>query len=64
MGNRIKKHPAAIARDNWKKSEEYREAANIRSLGGVSHLSRYLENRLERAFLEGWNACEKEANKN
>lgn len=43
-------HPSAVARDKWFASADGEECTNGTTYG------QYLRNRLERAFLAGWNA--------
>lgn len=46
------KHPAAEARDRWLSNDEGKSCCDGNAKG------QYLQNRLERAFMAGWNACE------
>jgi len=51
----VVKHPSAIARDKWLASKDGQECTNGTTWG------QYLENRLVRAFLAGWDAAKKDA---
>ena len=56
----VKKHPLAIAWDEWLASDEGRVAVQYESLPRNGTAQRYLENRLHRAFDAGAKAHEKE----
>lgn len=56
---KIKKHPAAVARDKWLESPEGVSATQPTTLNAPAFQRQYLENRLTRAFAAGWVACEK-----
>jgi len=47
---KFKKHPSAIALDEWNESEEGQGCREGTTYGD------YLRNRLYRAFMAGWNA--------
>ena len=47
---KFKKHPSAIALDEWIESEEGQTCSEGTTYGD------YLRNRLYRAFMAGWNA--------
>lgn len=49
----------AKARDAWFESDEGIRAADSESLRLGSHVELFLRNRLERAFVAGWNAKER-----
>lgn len=52
MPDGAKKCPLALARDAWLASEEGQRCSRGHSVGV------YLQNRLEAAFIAGWDACE------
>lgn len=47
------KSELAKARDRWLESEDGKECCRAMAQG------QYLRNRIERAFIAGWDACEK-----
>jgi hypothetical protein len=51
-------HPVAIARNKWQDSDEYKDKADPQTLINWEAARQYLENRLEAAFIAGWNACD------
>jgi hypothetical protein len=51
------KNKIASARDAWMKTE-YNGCCNPTTLNGLSDQRKFLTNRLERAFIAGWEACE------
>lgn len=53
---KFKKHPAAIAWDEYRKIIVKEGQFSIFSLGSDAP-GFYLENRISRAFQEGWDAC-------
>lgn len=54
----VKRHPLAVAWDEWLTSEEGRSAAQWESLPKNGTANRYLENRLSRAFNAGASTAE------
>ncbi len=54
----MKKHPAAIARDKFMEGKGDVLAATA-GLGCPPTARQYLRNRIEKAFLAGWEAAEK-----
>lgn len=56
LTNHAHRHPAAIARDLWHDSKPgLNDAATL----GKEQPNYYLQNRLDRAFADGWNAAER-----
>lgn len=55
-GNEVKRHPLAIAWDEWLATDEGQSCANIYTVSRVN--PQYLENRLHRAFDAGVKAQE------
>ena len=56
---KIRKHPAATARDQWLESAEGKSCTQPTTLNAPEMMRHYLENRLQKAFAAGWCACEK-----
>ncbi len=51
--------PAAYARNEWMKLEKTQEHMDPSTLQAPAHMRQYLENRLELAFVAGWEARKK-----
>jgi hypothetical protein len=54
------RHPLAIARDEFLESDEGKRICQLSTLLGpnVEESQRYFRNRIEAAFIAGWNARE------
>lgn len=50
------RHPASLAWDAWKESDEGRRCLAPGGIGVPEQFAGYLENRVERAFLAGYDA--------
>ena len=55
---KIRKHPAAIARDKWLASDEGKSCCDPTPLKAPASQRQYLENRLIQAFEFAWRAAE------
>lgn len=49
----VKKHPDAVAWDEWIDSEEGKKCRDATTLGSSAYHNQYLQNRLWRAFMAG-----------
>ena len=56
-------NPLAKARDDFMLSREACYLCDPTSIGAPAHCGLYLQDRIEAAFVAGWNACEQENNR-